>query len=240
MLGIRTAALYGIYPCDLGLCGPQEMELKKVLSRYLSEENVSEQELRSILEKFVGAYPYYKLIAESNEINDFFDDRVVRAYWIGNELLENIPVDSFKKMILDFSDLGFLSKESVQEKLKNVSNITKPHHSFHVFSIGSVTGTVELKGRLLDICRVNWGEVIDKKEGKIIVRYQPIEEIDGKYSLMDSIEKDFLWNKAFVPNLEIGDKVSCHWGNVVEVIKEKDINNLRKYTNLTLNSIIKE
>lgn len=61
-----------------------------------SEENIS-----GSLKKLYS-YIYYLIIAESNNIDDPFHLNVVKAYWIGNELLENVK-DSvvrkvFKKM----------------------------------------------------------------------------------------------------------------------------------------------
>ena len=201
MSGIKTAALYGIYPFELNLCGPLGEKPKEILSGYLSGKEVSEEEVRNILKDFKGAYPYYERIAKSNGINDPFDEKVVRAYWIGNELLD---------------------------KAENA------HHSYHVYLVGSVTGRIELKGELLDVCRVSWGEVIDKKDDKVIVKYQPIKD----NVLAGSIDKSFLWKKEYVPKVEIGDTVSCHWKHVVEVINQEDVKSLEKYTNLTLNSII--
>lgn len=201
MSGIKTTALYGIYPFELNLCGPLGEKPKKILSGYLSGEDVSEKDVRKVLEGFEGAYPYYKRIAESNGIDDPFDEKVVRAYWTGNELLD---------------------------KTENA------HHSYHVYVVGSVTGRIELKGKLLDICRVSWGKVLKIEDNKVIVKYQPIKD----NVLVDFVEKSFLWRKEYVPKIEIGDIVSCHWNYVVEVISQQDVKNLKKYTNLTLNSII--
>lgn len=202
MSGTKTGALYGIYPFELNLCGPLGKEPRKILSGYLSGKKVSEKEVRNVLKDFEGAYPYYKRIAESNRIDDPFDEKVVRAYWIGNDLLN---------------------------KAKNA------HHSYHVYVVGSVTGRIELKGKLLDICRVSWGEVIRKKEDRVIVKYRPIKNniLSG-----DFINKSFLWRKEYIPKIEMGDMVSCHWNHVVEIINQEDVKNLKKYTNLTLKNLV--
>lgn len=238
MSGIRIAALYGIYPFELGLCGPRGKETKQILSQYLSRNDVSEQKVKSILREFKGAYPYYQLIARSNGINDSFDEKVVRAYWIGNELLENVSIDSLKKVIVNFSDLKFLSQAFLQEKVKRIPIAVKPYHSFHVYFIGSVTGIIKLEGKSLDVCRVSWGEVIKKENDKIIIKYQPIKKIENQYVLADFVKKNILWKKDFLPKVAIGDYVSCHWNHVVEVINQEDVRNLKKYTGLTLSSII--
>jgi len=202
MSGLRIAALYGIYPHQLGFCGPEKKS--KLLVNYLLGKKVSEEKIREILKQFKGAYLYYERIAKKNRIKDVFDEKVVKAYWIGNNLLEKAP---------------------------------KSHHSFHVFVVGSVTGTVELKGKLLDICRISWGEIIKKEENKVIIRYQPIKKVKGKYLLADFIEKSILWDKGIAPDVKIGDMVSCHWNHLIQVLTKQDIINLKKYTQLTLDDI---
>lgn len=204
MSGLRIAALYGIYPFLLGFCGPQEKSKKKTLLDYVSRKRVSEKEVRKILEQFKGSHLYYKRIAESNEIEDHFDEKVVKAYWIGNSLLKKAP---------------------------------KSHHNFHVFVVGSVTGTIELKGKLLDICRISWGEIIKKEKNKVIIRYQPIKKVKGKYLLADFIEKSILWDKEIVPDIEIGDMISGHWNHLIQILGLQDIANLKKYTQLTLDGL---
>src|SRR5579859_1535736 len=49
-----------------------------------------EPPLDRLLRKFTGALPYLALIARRNGIADPFDERVVEAYWVGNELLERV------------------------------------------------------------------------------------------------------------------------------------------------------
>jgi hypothetical protein len=205
MSGLKMAALYGIYPHQLGFCGPEKES--KLLLDYLRGKKVSQKEVREILKQFEGAYSYYKRIAKDNKIKDVFDQKVVKAYWIGNNLLKKAP---------------------------------QAHHSFHVFIVGSVTGRIELKGKLLDICRISWGKVIKKGRNKVIIKYQPIKKVKGKYILADFTEKNILWDKELVPGIKIGDTVSCHWNHLIQVLNNQDVANLKKYTNLTLRCIIKE
>lgn len=197
------AALYGIYPHQLGFCGPEKKS--RLLLDYLRGKKVSEKEVREILKQFKGAFPYYKVIAKNNKIKDVFNQKVVKAYWIGNNLLKKTP---------------------------------KAHHSFHVFVVGSITGRIELKGKLLDICRISWGEVIKKTKNKVIIKYQPIKKVKNKYLLTDFTEKNILWDKELVPDIKVGDTISCHWNHLIQVLNKQDVANLKKYTNLTLRGII--
>lgn len=241
MSGTKVAALYGIVTNKLGLCGPQKKATNKTLSGYLSGKRTSEKKIRNILKDFKGAFPYYKLIAQSNKIKDPFDERVVMAYWIGNALLEKVRTPDLKKMIInDFSAPGFLKKRYAEEKAKKVSKNSKPHHSFHVLMIGSVSGIIVLTKKLIDICRIGWGEVIklDEGKGRIKVEYQPL--ILAKKSHLGALkEKYLIWDKNILPTVKIGNLISFHWNHAIQVLEKKDVENLKKYTQKTLKALVK-
>ncbi|MGB9706789.1 MAG: DUF6390 family protein [Microgenomates group bacterium] len=262
MSGLKLAALFGFYPHKLGFCGLQENSAKKTLLSYLSGEKIPEQKIRKILETFKGAFSYYKLIAKSNRIEDPFDEKVVKAYWIGNQLLEKVPVDSLKEMIIkEFVGPGFLSKKIAEKKAKEVPLTSKAHHSFHVLVMGSVSDRIILEGKLLDLCRIAWGKVIRtcslrsqdlvfslcseigyKKRGtenpnRIIIEYQPLQKRRKKYFLGEPIHKIVFWEKKFIPEIKIGDKVATHWNHIVQILSPKDLNYLKKYTQITIDSL---
>ena len=156
--GPKLAALYGLIPNTLGFCGPQQDKLKKFIKGKLGIPDII-----PVLEKFEAAYAYYELIAQKNKIKAGpFNKKVVEAYWIGNELLEEVKIDDLRKMISEnFSRPGLLSKEAAAKKAEEISNNSKPHHSFHILVLGSITGRVNFEGdtKLKDICRVGWGRV---------------------------------------------------------------------------------
>lgn len=238
MSGLRLAALYGFLPHLLGFCGPQNGE--EVLQNYFKKNKASLRDLRKTLEGFEGAFPYYKLIAEANGIKDPFEERVVRAYWVGNELLENVLVGNLRKMVAEyFSKPGLLPLETALRKSQAIKDGALPHHSFHVLVIGSVTGRVKLKGKLLDLCRIGWGKVkkISENQKKIIVEYRPLVR-KRRLSLSGKLkEKKINLDKDLVPKLKIGDLVSFHWEQATEVLNLEDVKNLEKYTKITLNNI---
>lgn len=53
------------------------------------EKSYSEEKVRDAL-KELFSYVYYQVIARSNNIKDPFNLKVVRAHWIGNELLGKV------------------------------------------------------------------------------------------------------------------------------------------------------
>ena len=240
MSGLKLAALYGFYPHQLGFCGVQENSAKKILRSYLSGEKIPEQKIRKILETFKGAFSYYKLIAKSNGIKDPFDEKVVKAYWLGNYLLEKVPIDFLREMIIkEFGKPGILLKELVEKKAKEIPLDSRAHHSFHVFVIGSVTGQRILKDKFLDLCRIGWGKVVKLKKEKngVIVECQPIYKRGQRYFLGEPVQKFVFWDKILIPKLKAGELVSTHWNHVIQILNKRDLFQLRKYTQMTINSL---
>ena len=77
------------YPLNaLGYCGTDE---HRTLLEYAASGAV-DGDLRSLARGFDGAWPYLELIAAANGIGDPLDRRVVEAYWIGNDLLQRVPL----------------------------------------------------------------------------------------------------------------------------------------------------
>jgi len=237
--GIKLAALYGIYPHQLGHCGSRRKSIHYQIYDFLCGKKVPSQKIRKILEGFKGAFFYYKLIAKANGIASPFDEKVVKAYWIGNSLLDKVKTEYLRKMITkDFSKPGLLPKKTALKKAKELPENSKPHHSFHVLVIGSVTGRINLKGKLLDLCRVGWGKVIKEsriknQEAWVLVRHQPLAG-NKILKLGKPVKKEIFWDKNLVPKIKIGDWVSFHWDHLVQKLKKGEVENLKKYTSFTL------
>jgi len=258
MSGFKVAALYGLRPHLLGLCGPKEALEQQLLLKFL-QGKLSDKQILPVIKKFKGAYPYYRLIARGNKIKNPLSEKVIRAYWTGNELLDNVRVDDLRKMIVDdFSGPGLLSKDMAAKKAESIASGAKPHHSFHVLAIGSVTGSVDfVNTKLKDICRPGWGKVtrsvtpakagiripgssikcgMTDNIGKVTVKYQPLVG-EKKIKLGRPVKKEIFWDKTIVPEIKIGDFVSFHWNWAVEILKRKEVENLKKYTLNTLSCL---
>jgi hypothetical protein len=252
MSGPKIAALYGLIPNRLGFCGPRQEILKKFVAGKLGIVDVI-----SVLEKFEAAYAYYDLIARKNKIKTGpFNKKVVEAYWIGNELLEKVTANDLRQLIIKkFTKPGLLSKKEAEIKAKSIPENSKPHHSFHVLILGSITGRVDFTGdiKLKDTCRVGWGRVIKKAKGKklsssrwldepirqkakITVQCHPLvgEKI---IRLGRAVKKEVIWDQEILPFLKKGDWVSLHWNHTIQILREKDIINLHKYTQNTLDGL---
>lgn len=239
MSGLKIAALYGLRPHTLGLCGPKEALRQQLLKKFLRGE-IPHYKMLPVMRQFKGAYPYYELIAKKNKIKTGpFNKKVVEAYWIGNELLDKVNANDLRKMIMDrFSGPGLLSQQEAKKKATAIPANSKPHHSFHVLAIGSVTGSVNFTGntKLKDTCRVGWGRAIQLKNNKIVIGYAPLTGIKN-ISFGKSIKKTINWDKDILPSIEVGDWVSFHWNYAIQKLNEQNLVNLHKYTQNTLNTL---
>lgn len=244
MSGLRLAALYGIIPHKLGLCGPRETSVKETIYDFLCGKKINFKILRGIFKQFYGAYGYYKVIADCNNIKDYFDEKVVRAYWVGNKLLEKVNSDDIKRLIIsEFSKSYLLTKKEAEERAKKILENSKPHHSFHVFVLGPIGQGVILKDKALDMCRVSWGKVkkIFPERNEAIILYKPIIKLNNSWKLSSlKKEKNINWDKKIISELKIDDWVSFHWNQVAEKLNKRDLVNLKKYTENTLNSLNKK
>lgn len=188
---------------------------------------VSERTIRRLLNEFHGASDYYRLIARKNGIRDHFADEVVEAYWLGNRLLEKVGADDLKKMILsDFVKPDFLSAAKAKKIIEKIPSGVAPHHSFHVFFVGSVTGRLKFNPKLREVCKTCWGEV---------KRLEPLKgTITVKTKILAPRPHDKImpigWDRELAPSLKPGDAVSFHWGRVSQKISSQQLKNLIKYT----------
>lgn len=225
-MGHKTALIYGYIPNALGLCGPKKMTEKGIISEFLAGRKISDKKLRKIIENFKAASAYYQLIAKANNKEDFLEEKIVRAYWIGNDFLLNVRQKDFEVMAKENFFLGDFPKGSM------------PHHSFHVLNIGRIGG--KLSENLLDFCLIKWGKVrqiANSKSQKVkvlVADYEPLKKRNGKFYLERNIEKEVIWNKLLAPELKVGDWVSIHWGNIMEKLTSEDSGNLKKYTKINL------
>lgn len=221
MQGLLRCARYSFAPNKLRYCGPDK---NKELEAYL-KVRVEDRGLKQLLNDFEVMYPYLKLIADENGINDPFDERVVEAYWIGNELLETVSMKEFYDHLMEGQGLKKRFKQKDWKRIVGkVPEGAKVHHSFHVFNIWNRTGhearlhTVET----MDSCRISAGEVVDLnnvKTNKLI--YQ-----QGQLSFEPAIKKVQSLENGYKP----GDLVTIHWNWVCEKINQKQAENLEKYT----------
>jgi len=240
--GVLFHAKHAYMPNSLGYCGPDE---KGQIQRDL-EGNRSDGELVQTLQKFEAAYPFLKLIAKSAG-KEVFDYSVPEAYWIGNRLLDLVPVSDF----YSFSHHEIKGRDpvKVREVFKRLDGIAPPHHTFYVMSTyataavpdgPNVTNEAKRKiAEVVDNCRISWGVVrkVGKDELQAEVRRVNVE--DGGLSLTLPAVKRVRYNPDVRPfrNVKAGDVVSIHWGYACDILTPRQSKNIARYTDVDINLV---
>ncbi|MDO8504356.1 MAG: DUF6390 family protein [Candidatus Liptonbacteria bacterium] len=236
MDGVLRCSRYAFGPNRLHYCGP---DANKEIASYINEGE-RDFGLTKLLSQFETMYPYLAHIAEANHIADPFDDRVVEAYWIGNNLLESIPVKKFHRHLAEGLKLkkkiGTKSFAVVEKKLEEGA---LPHHSFHVLDIWKRTGHLDREHTLesMDECRISWGKILEVSGPSITVLTKPLRYENGKLSLGSEVQKKItrrLEATYDIEQLRPGNLVSIHWSVPCEIITPGQAAMLEKYTRLHL------
>ena len=230
--GVSRCARYAFGPNKLHLCGP---DANSEVFAYL-KEGVSDPGLQNIMKGFNTMYPYLKQIADANNIADPFDVRVVEAYWIGNELLEHVPSQQFSRHLREGLRMrarqGAKPFDQLVDKLRHGARM---HHSFHVFNAYKRTGHDAQFHDLdsMDACRVSWGKAIHIEGPKITVMAKPLL-LDGHHvKLGEAIERTItrrLEDDGTFDELTSGDWITMHWHVPCEVVTEREVGFLERYT----------
>jgi len=219
---------YGFMPNRLHFCGPDE---NRTLFDY-GIEGVVDGGLSPLLRRFTGALPYLQLIARTNAIADPFDERVVEAYWLGNELLDGVEVRQLHDALLERfgKQLQGRTRDLILGKAPAGA---RPHHNFHVFDVHSRVGELEYSLDTMDQCRISWGKVISVDGAELTVERQALRLVDGKLALGEAQTTRVvrqIEGRGFADSAAAGDWVSLHWGWVCEALTVKQQANLARYT----------
>jgi hypothetical protein len=219
---------YAFMPNRLRYCGGDD---NRTLFEY-GIENAVDGGLRPLLRRFTGALPYLQLIARANGIADAFDERVVDAYWIGNDLLERVEVRQL------YDDLRARFGKQLQGRTRELvlgkaPAGARPHHSFHVLDVHSRVGELEHSLHTLDNCRVSWGCVVAVDGAELLVHRQPLVLQQGKLLLGEAQLTRMVRQvdgRGFAGDAQVDDWVSLHWGWVCEVLTPLQQTNIARYT----------
>ena len=233
--GISRCVRYAFGPNRLHLCGPDAN--KEILS-YITEQD-PDKGLVLLLRQFKTMFPYLRSIARSNGIADPFDARVVEAYWIGNELLENVAKREF---------YGHLTDTKLDKKITpNEFEILKDklhagavmNHAFHVYNVW------KQRKELLDVkahedmenCRISWGRVVRVDGPSILIRTKPLVFAErGGFGFGPEYQKKVFrkLHDDLLENVGPGDLISVHWNEPCEILTERQVKNLEKYTKISI------
>lgn len=239
--GIIRCTRYAFMPNRLHLCGPENQA--DVLEFYAkTNQGKAIKTIRPVLENFETLYPYLKLITRANRQKNPFAEKIIEAYWLGNNYLESVGAAGLYRHIVDTIKLDKkISRKELSDFQKKFNHRALPHHNFHVFSIWRRTGKINQKHTLatMDACRISWGKIMEIKPQSLVVKTKPLTaDKNGKIKEHNEfIEREILnyfEGNILLNNIKIGDYVSLHWGCVCEKLNQEQVNNLQNYTDLSL------
>lgn len=229
-------ARYAYPPNALGYCGPGRPGELRAQMAFVDATGGDDRGLRRLASGFEGAWPYLQLIAAANGRPDPLDADVVAAYWVGNRLLAAVtPALLHRSMEDRFRGRAGSSWWRLSDV---VSSDAVPHHGFHVFGVYPWVGLLR-EGRLvaeplrvLDRCRVRWGQVVSVTEHQARVRSRPLT-YDGHWLGLGADIEETVSHHGSGPGLgppAPGDWVSLHWDWVCDRLDARDLRSLQVHT----------
>jgi hypothetical protein len=238
--GALFHAKHAFMPNKLGYCGPDD---RGMILQCLRESSVNEK-LVSTLKNFEAAYPFIHLIGKSNGRQPF-DLMVTDAYWIGNDLLENVGAEEFYNFTL--TELKKKNGEDIRSLFLNLRDRAMPHHTFYVISTtmnvisdSHHTSSPDPKklSEVMDNCRISWGKVLKVEKDSLRVSYKPLGIVDGRLSLSSEKTKKIEYNPEVPPFEKVvpGDYVSIHWNFACEILTRAQVRNINAYTKSDIDS----
>jgi hypothetical protein len=228
-------ARYAYPPNALGYCGPAD---STALWEYAAGQ-VGGAGLVALARQFSGAWPYLSLIAAANRRADPLDAAVVRAYWLGGPLLERIPARLFAAHVVD----RFVDRSGRHEtELAELALSGRAHHNFHVFAVYPWVGLLRAGHvaepmRVLNSCRIRWGQVLSVHSGQTTVSSAPLCWTGSELTLgppTPEVVRLARGTDQLAPAVQVGDTVALHWDWVCDVLDARQAAALRQYTHSQL------
>jgi len=210
--------------------------------------------LAKVAAKYGGVYASHIRGEADNEM-----EAVEEALTIGREA--RIPVEIWHLKVAGRSNWGKMKGlleriepvtfgEAVMERFKQqcgprwgmvaeaIEAGASPHHNFHVFTVYPwlgmlMTGPVEQPLKVLDQCRIRWGQVEALAGDTAAIRSEPLEWRGGRLILgPERLETATVAvnGAAMVSDLRVGDWVSLHWHWVCDRLTRRQLSTLRYYT----------
>jgi hypothetical protein len=198
---------YAYPPNALGYCGPPD----PTAFRDYAIAGAADQDVVLLAKTFTGAWPYLEQIATASRIDDPLDHRVVEAYWVGNDLLDAVPL----------------------------VNGGAAHHSFHVFCVYPWAALLpdDRKAKqalmVLDRCRIRWGQVTAITGDQAAVEYQPLTWDGQRLALGEpapELAQLLVDGTSIAGQVRPGDWVALHWDWVCGGLTAAQLGALRTYT----------
>lgn len=229
--GLQMFARYAYPPNERGYCGPNDHQ---ALLEYRTSGLV-DTGLKELAAAFTGPWPYLKLMAEKTGAGGPFSQKVVEAYWVGNELLDQVGTIDFGNTVeATFKPRSGSNWMDMAEAIPG----GLPHHSFHVFVTYPWVGLLNESHRgeplrILDQCRIRWGRVETVHGDTAVVTSRPLTW-DGRRLDLGPPRPETVTVAAdglgMTESLRPGEWVSMHWSWICDRLDSRQLADLEHYS----------
>src|SRR5208282_5476952 len=214
-------------------CGPRDAE--PVLYAAITE-NQELDRARDALRRFEALNPYLEAIGAKHHL-DPFDESVVEAYWVGNDLLDAFDRDDFRR-ILDALVRRGLPRSTAERLNRWLPEHPIPHHMFHVafVGVGEVTGHVETTIANMEACRPASALVTAVDGSSVRLRGPTLSVAEGRLTLGGEADRTLAYDPKILPGLSAGDTLAVHWSHAAISLTPSQRARLAAYTARSLDA----
>lgn len=230
--GILRCSKYAFGPNRFMYCGP---DANKEIGEYMRDGFIDGGFI-GLMKSFEVMYPYLEHIAQVNKMADPFDERVVDAYWLGNQLLDQIDKPSLHRYFTDVIRLkARMSLPNYRLLETRIGLGIQPCHNYHVLNVPKKMGHQEMESTVefKDSCRISWGTVTSVAGAKITLRRARLVQVGDMLMLGPEEEKTVIRPLAAdydIDMLKPGDTITMHWDSPCEVVSPEQLARLKRYT----------
>jgi hypothetical protein len=210
--GAVLFARYAYPPNELGYCGPDGA------GALLHADAPAEIARRA--RHFEGAWSYLEVIAESAGIDDPLDESVVRAYWIGNDLLDAVDPGALVARLTD------RFRGQLGGTWRSAGDRAVAHHSFQVFEVYPWAALLAATGQptalnVLDRCRIRTGLVLAADGESATVRSSPLAWDGTELTRAAARDERVRWShggQSLLREPAPGERVALHWDWACDIL----------------------
>jgi hypothetical protein len=236
--GHRLFARYAYAPNALGYCGPDGAD---ALRQVASGKDV-DADVPALARRFSGAWPYQQVLAELVGVADPLDEAVVRAYWTGNDLTDQVDRTAFGTALLERIKLQAGRYWSHLDEALLVE--AAPTHAFHVLAVYPWSRLLGAGApeplQVLDSCRIGWATVVAVEADELVVRARHLEYDSKTLSLGGEREERIgyrVQGASFLASVAPDDRVAVHWGVACDLLTPDQAERLEWWTRWQLEAV---
>lgn len=234
--GAQLFARYAYPPNTLGYCGPADA----AALLELAATGHTDADIVAVAHRFTGAWQYLTVLAELAEAASPLAEEVVRAYWTGGRLLDEVDRTVFGARLLQRVGAG--AGHYWTHLDTNLLAEAMPTHGFHVFGVYPWTrllaaGPADVPLQVLDSCRIRWAQIVAVDGPHAVVRASHLTWDQWQLGLGPEREERVRLTAdghALVADPQPGQWLALHWDCVCDVLTPAELACLRRWTDWQL------